>query len=524
MTTLSDLESAKVLIEMATWTGSSSMLVAAIENAITPPAPTGSPSAINGQAAAYARTATQCGLVAKDIDAVATRSLPQAWQGAVAETATQAVQAVGADVQNVQLVLDKAVPALEHWAQTLAWAQATDTTGLAVLNAAKSSLGFLGVELWNLPAAAQQALDGVNMRIAAASAAQTTATSTASLLNQLADQARAERIAEDSMDPLSAVVLAGETNPGGSVDGGKILTENQLARGSQVLDGMSAADRATFQQLLAQCQSPEEAAYLWKALAAGHSLSQVQQFDAAIHPHGNDPAWLAGHLTPDFNNGKNGSETTAAAFLTYQGQQFGNLDSHGWGIYDQGGVNDCVAASTVVAQASVDPMTMLDLTTGGTANGDDSPAAFHQRMQKMFVSNYVEGQLADGDLELYPKTDNGLGPSGENLLANQDLGPSTGAQYHYVSLDNDSDRQNALPGIEQAVDAGKPVPIDVTNGKEGHQLMIIGHDGDKLEVYNPWGYTSWVTESQFLNNQLGSLTTTAGDGSLKTADGLELPQ
>jgi hypothetical protein len=91
-------------------------------------------------------------------------------------------------------------------------------------------------------------------------------------------------------------------------------------------------------------------------------------------------------------------------------------------------------------------------------------------------------------------------------------------------MDNNSDRQNALPAIEQSVDAGKPVPIDVTNGKEGHQMMIIGHDGDKLEVYNPWGYTSWVSESQFVNNQLGSLTTTAGDGSMKTASGLELPQ
>jgi hypothetical protein len=74
------------------------------------------------------------------------------------------------------------------------------------------------------------------------------------------------------------------------------------------------------------------------------------------------------------------------------------------------------------------------------------------------------------------------------------------------------------------VDEGKPVPIDVTNGKEGHQMMITGRDGDKLEVYNPWGYTSWVSESQFVNSQLGSLTTNGGDGSLKTADGLELPQ
>lgn len=523
MSTLSDLESAKTLIEVATWAGPSALAVA-IADALGPPAPAGSPSAINAQADAYAKAAAECGVVAKDIDAVATNSLPQAWRGAVAETAAQAVQAVGADVQNMQTVLDKAVPALRKWAQTLAWAQATDTAGVALLNEAKGSLGFLGVEVWNLPTAIQQALDGVNMRIAAASVAQDTGTSTASLLNQLADQARAERVAQDSMDPLSAVVLASETNPGGSVDGGKILTENQLARGSQVLDGMSASDQASFQRLLAQCQSPQEAAYLWKALAAGHSLSQVQQFDAAIHPHGNDPAWLAGHLTPDFGNDKNNSETGTAAFLTYQGQQFGNLDHQGWGIYDQGNVNDCVAASTVVAQASVDPITMLSLTTGGTANGDDSPAAFHQRLQNMFVQNYIEGQKADGDANTYPKQDTGLGSSGETVLANQDLGPSTGSQYHYVSLGSDSDRQNALPSIEQAVDAGKPVPIDVTNGNEGHQMMIIGHDGDKLEVYNPWGYTSWVSESQFVNNQLGNLTTTAGDGSMKTADGLELPQ
>ncbi|HEY4019577.1 MAG TPA: hypothetical protein VGM75_12865 [Pseudonocardiaceae bacterium] len=521
MSALSDLESARFMITFTAWAGPAALAVA-IEEGLAPPAPTGSPSVIAAQAAAYATTAAQCGVVAKDISAVATGSLPRAWRGAVAETAAQAVSAVGADVQNMQTVLEKVVPALRTWANDLAKAQAADQTGVAILNEAMKSLAFLGIEPWNLPTVMQQATDGVDLRIAAAQLAQSTGTSTASLLNQLADQARAERVAENSMDPLSAVVLATETNPGGTVDGGKILTENELARGSQVLDGMSASDQASFQQLLAQCQSPQEAAYLWKALAAGHSLSQVQQFDAAIHPHGNDPTWLAGHLTPDMSTGNN--ETSTASFLTYQGQQLGNLDHQGLGIYDQGNVNDCVAASTVVAQAGLDPVTMLNLTTGGTANGDDSPAAFHQRLQNMYVQQYIEGQHADGDPNTYPKVDSGLGTSGENVLANQDLNPGTGSQYHYVGMGSDSDRQNALPGIEQAVDAGKPVPIDVTNGNEGHQMMIIGHDGDKLEVYNPWGYTSWVTESQFVNNQLGSLTSTGGDGSLKTADGLELPQ
>jgi hypothetical protein len=43
-------------------------------------------------------------------------------------------------------------------------------------------------------------------------------------------------------------------------------------------------------------------------------------------------------------------------------------------------------------------------------------------------------------------------------------------------------------------------------------------------VYNPWGYTVWVSENQFVNNDLSAITTTAGDGEYKTADGLELPQ
>ena len=513
MSTLSDLQSARTLIEFAAL-GGSAALAAAIEHALTPPAPSGSPSVITAQAAAYANTAAECGVVATDIDAVATSSLPQAWRGAVAETAAQAVQAVGADVRNMRSVLDRVVPALAKWAQVLQSAQDTDAAGVAVLTDARNSLGFLGIEVWNLPTAIHEAIEGVNLRITAAQQAQDTGTSTASLLNQLADQARAERVAQDTTDPLSAVVLAGETNPGGDVDGGKILTENQLARGAQVLDGMSASDQAAFQQLLARARSPEEAAYVWKALAAGHSMAQVQQFDAAIHPHGDDPAWLAGHLTPDLTNASSGTETSGTTDLTYQGED----------VFGQGSVNDCVAASTVLAQASVDPVTMLDLTTGGTSDGDDSPATVQQRLQKMYVQQYIEGQRADGDASTYPEEDSGLYPTGENVLANQDLGPSSGARYHYVGLGNDSDRQNALPSIEQSVDAGKPVPIDVTNGNEGHQMMIIGHDGDKLEVYNPWGYTSWVTESQFVNNQLGSLTTNGGDGSLKTADGLELPQ
>jgi hypothetical protein len=378
--------------------------------------------------------------------------------------------------------------------------------------------------MFGLNQALQQATAGANGRVSAAQRAQDSGTATASLLNQLAQRARAERVSEGQTDAISAVVLANDKNPGGATDDTDILTPNELSRASQRLDGLSAADQAAFEKLVADSKSPTEAAYLWKALAAGHTVAQVSRFDTAIHPHGDDPTWLAGHLTPDLSNPQSGTETTSPDFMTYQGQSFSKLDPQGWDVYDQGKPGDCVAASTVVAQATLDPVTMLDLTTGGTADGDDSPQAFHDRLQQLYVAQYVKGQQADGDSSTYPKTDGGLGSKGETVLANSDLAPATGSTYHYVGLGSTSDRQNAVSSIEQSVDAGKPVPLDVTDGNEGHQMMIIGHDGDKLEVYNPWGYSAWVTENQFVNNQLGSLTTSGGNGKLNTADGLELPR
>jgi hypothetical protein len=527
VSTLSDLKSAQGALG-SFWTvglGGGTGVLIAIDRALAPPSPTGSPGAINGQADAYAKAASQVAHVAEDLKAVAAGSLPAAWKGPVAETAAQAVTALSNEVGTAESTLTKAATALREWADALKSAQDGDAQGVALLKKAKDAIGPLGLDVFALKSALQQANEGVAGRVTAAQLAQDTGTRTASTLNQLAGQARAERAAGGPTDALSAVVLATESNPGGDADAGTILSANALSRANSRLSGLSAADQAKFQQLLADSKSPEESAYLWKALAAGHSVADVEQFDSAIHGHGDDPTWLAEHLTPTMTNAATGKEGKDANFLSYKGDQGAYTDVQGWGVYDQGNVNDCVAASTVVAQANVDPTVMLKLTTGGTADGDDSIQAFHDRLQKMYDAQYVQGQQADGDRNTYPKEDGGLGSKGEDLLANQDLDGTTGSKYHYVGLNSTEDRQNAVSQIEQSVDVGKPVPLDIRSDKNaGHQVMVIGHDGDRLEVYNPWGYTVWVSESQFVNNDLGSITTTAGGGEYTTADGLELPQ
>ncbi|MET8628856.1 hypothetical protein ABZW30_34830 [Kitasatospora sp. NPDC004669] len=61
-------------------------------------------------------------------------------------------------------------------------------------------------------------------------------------------------------------------------------------------------------------------------------------------------------------------------------------------------------------------------------------------------------------------------------------------------------------------------------GKDpGHQIVITARDGDRLEIYNPFGYSGWVTESQFIHSQMdtGSF---AGPDNYNDVRGAELPK
>ena len=95
-----------------------------------------------------------------------------------------------------------------------------------------------------------------------------------------------------------------------------------------------------------------------------------------------------------------------------------------------------------------------------------------------------------------------------------------------------ADRQHALASVESAVDAGRPVPLDIESDpfhagdnpqsfRFKHQLMIIGRDGDKLEIYNPWGYTTWVNSSDFVNSHLCGVTNTWQN--MRIPAGVDLP-
>ncbi|MGF1431300.1 hypothetical protein [Kitasatospora sp. LaBMicrA B282] len=350
--------------------------------------------------------------------------------------------------------LQQAGRLLAGWAADLTRAQQTDAQGRAALEQALDTVqqGGAGAASQARPAA----LHGVNSRLAAAHRAAQRVIVTAHELNRLTAGSDAAPDTGAGPDP--------ETDTDPADEAGAILTDRQLERAGCIFDLLDGADQAAFSALLADARSPQEAAHLWKALAAGHAIPDIQRFDAGIHPYGADPAWLAAHLLPA------------------DGEQFGTGHQAG---------GDCVAASTVLAQARLDPLLMYQLTTGGTPDrpGADSPDAFHRRLRQLCQGHHRQ-----------------LRPTGGTLLADQALGTATGNSYEYVGLHTGGERQAAVRRIENAVDQGLPVPIDVNEGAVGRQLMIIGRNGSELEVYHPRGRTAWVTEDQFVNGRLGALT------------------
>ncbi|MGO4649259.1 hypothetical protein AB4305_30615 [Nocardia sp. 2YAB30] len=469
----------------------------AIEIALMPPSPGGSPTSITERAGDYRAASKACSRSSTDLTFVAKRSLPTAWRGAAAETAAQAIEALAAQSQAADDAFRGGADVLRVFAEKLARAQKADKRGIELLQKAEamalSLSGRLGTQWFQIRHMAAQ---GCHQRLTAAKLRDDAATDVVSGLKQFAAQARARQIDSPGIDPLSTVVLAYVADFGWDRDPLRdILTPTALARASQLLNNMSEADRKKFEEMLGAARSPQEAAYIWKALAAGYSLADVQSFDKVVHPHGNDSVWLSVHLNPRVDRvysdlGKQGK-------LGYKGQF-----SYG---QDKG---DCVASATIVARADNDPVFMLGLTTGqgpaavaGAAPGNDSPTAFRDRL-----------------VHVYGATDATLHntPEGRGELFTTALRPSTGDTYTVTSVHGASpseraaERQAMLPEIETAVNAGKPVPITVAPdpGVKGgaHELVVMAARGDKLEIYNPWGYTEWVTKQQFIDGELGAVT------------------
>lgn len=510
------LEAAENLIDAAS---DLQGLIAGMDAALAVKAPAGDPDIIATQADTYHHVAQLCQQVEDDELKVKTTSLPASWRGQAAESAAWALGALNVQADGAQQAFAAASKALATWADQLRTAQSQDAQGIDQLGKVITQLSqpdelLFGTFFFVNPAMREAAASGCHARWTAANLAASAADDASTALRPWPDQARAQQIQVPGVNALSAVSLAYNF-------GGLTPTAEMLA--SKHLDAMSAADRSAFEKLVAHASSVGEAHYLWTAASAGYSLGQLKSFDAVIHPHGNDTVWLQNHLDP-------GLVTPAITeFFSGSSRVPISFDNSGVLTFAQGNDPTCVAASTVMSRLGADPVLMLGVTTGqgpaavsasGVKAGDDSQAAVTARAQTLFNQYYAEGRAVDdpkilGIIPFQGAEGPGILPGkGGIALDNQLLTPVTGSNYQYHALNDTADRQAALPKIEAALEAGKPVPLSVqpSSGGAGHEMVIEEYQAqnNELEIYNPWGYTQWVTTQQFVDAQLGAVTEVNG--------------
>ncbi len=472
------------------------------------PEPKGNPQQLADRANDYLKAAPKADAVSVDLTRMASSSLPQVWVGEASESACDVITAAAKEVDRVVAVYGDVGRELDILADAIALAKAKHNDGYAAMAGVRNELDGVN-NPWDFGHAEEIKSKGVSasaMLRDAAVIAEDAGKKAASRLDDLASQARAGKLASSNLTSVDKLVLTQAAAPGGPEDLNAILSANDATRAGDRLDKLSAEDRARMDALLDNAKSPQEKAYLMKALAAGHNVGDIENFDRQIHDHGDDPQWLRDRLTPivtpdhDTTTGQNDPDT-------YQGS--------GW---SQDQRPTCVAYSTMTARAQVDPLYSLNLTTGGHP-GDpayDNPQAFHERARVESERIYSEGR----DVGWHPfGQGDGMNTKQGVSVANKEISPATGGHYEHKDLDNADDRRNVLPEVEHAVDNGRPVPVQV-RGDGGHQMMIIGHEGDKLQIYNPWGHTVWVSEDDFINGHMDK----ASDSRLPNADGVHIPK
>ncbi|MCX5401211.1 hypothetical protein [Streptomyces sp. NBC_00102] len=83
------------------------------------------------------------------------------------------------------------------------------------------------------------------------------------------------------------------------------------------------------------------------------------------------------------------------------------------------------------------------------------------------------------------------------------IGRATGSDYQRQDLDSATEHRAVLTEVENSVAQGRPVPVDVSGEEGAHAMTIIAQEGDMLQVCNPWGNTTWVSEDDFVNGHMG---------------------
>ncbi|NJC69067.1 hypothetical protein HC031_04915 [Planosporangium thailandense] len=476
------------------------LLLREVERAQREPPPRGSVDELDKRVAALRAAAHECDAQRTFARTEVRDRVSAVWTGTAADRAETCAMAFDHELRRTGEVFDEAAQALARFVEAIGEARATDRRGRGHLEYAVSLLdglrlrGPFDYDNATMEHAHNEAKAGISAMVAGARHLDEASRLLARQFAELSARAHAARMRLTGLDNLEQLVIADAAVPGGPYDANLILTAAAASRADANLFTLSRDDRRSFIGLVHECRSPQEQAYLLQALAAGYSVKEIRAFDSKIHDHAGDPRWLRQHLTPI------GEIAGPDRLHRRRPVEFGGRP------WAQGPEPTCVAMSTVLARAKVDPLYALELTTGGHP-GDpayDNGDAFARRLRDEQHRVYDGGRNWLQDL--FGR--DGMTEGQARDVADEQVASHTGAHYDQVSVDSTGDRRNVLPDVEKSVDQGLPVTFTVSDGRQGHEMAIVGRQGDMLEVYNPWGYTVWVSEDDFVHNRMNVV----GDG------------
>lgn len=458
-----------------------------IEDALAAPRPAGDPEGIEGTAADLGKAAHRASAVHGDARAVAKAGLPETWVGQAGNKASKVTSALSHTANNMGDTFKSARKELQRLADAIRAAQREHDDGIGALHSARHLLGPLPSQASDDDAerARKTALSGVHQMRDALTGAEKAGEHTERVLDKLTSEARGGKSDSRQLSAADRFVVANATAYGGKHrDENDILTDVDMARSGAFLDRMAPGDQQKIHTMLQSAQSPEERAYVLKAVACGYNVGQVSAFAKAIHPMGNHRSKLRAYLTPLVNR------TSETDFVHAGGR-----------TWLQEGPT-CAAFSTVVAHVKADPVYALHITSGGHPGGpDDNPDGVEARLRA------EEHRVYDGrDPVARLIGRDGMSMGETESVTESEVGAHTGSDYESRDVEDSADREDVLPEIRRSVDSGKPVPISVQGDEGAHAMEIIGADHGKLQLYNPWGFTTWVDEDDFLRGDVSSAT------------------
>ncbi|MEO3819092.1 hypothetical protein [Plantactinospora sp. B24E8] len=459
--------------------------------------PPGDPDRIEEFATAFAVAAGDVGPVATDVQRLGTQRLPEIWRGVAGVSAAELMIATGRLVEQTTPQFTRTRGALEAYAAELrtlrtqhadlhaalhdAWRDATHIAGFPVPD--PTALDDLARSLAQLIAGCIEVYD----RYVVAGDALAIA------LGDVAGKARAGAMADSNLPPATIVLTTGSGVDGSLNGDNAILAGAQATRAADRYGQLGPEDRKRFAELLSQAPSQAHRAYLLKALAAGHPIDDVVAFGRTIN--GRTESWLHQHLSL-VNPGQTGT-------ATYDGKR---LDQYN-------GVT-CGSMTTVVLRSMADPLYALHLTTGGQPDNSEltNIEAVQRRLEEEQQATY------ERSTRNWPPQ---LGTPPWGLIGELNSHADTlGTEYEFRLVD-DTDAGSVNPALRDAVtavNAGHTVPVLVGDSYPAHYVLLIGHEGSDLVVYNPGnGQVGRVGQDDFRNGNLGAA---AG---FRHANGVALP-